>query len=48
MNNNDNDYEEGHCPIPTFYAIEEEPVVIYDAEGNPLTQPKVKLGFDLS
>lgn len=43
-----NDYfPEGECPIPTFYEKQHEPVVIYDADGNPMVTEKVKLGFDL-
>lgn len=41
-------YPDGECPIPTFYEKKEEPIVIYDHEGNPMMVEKVKLGFDLT
>lgn len=43
-----NDFYEGTCPIPTVFETEKECLVIYDHEGNVLTQKTIKLGFDLS
>lgn len=45
---NDYDWEEGECPTPTVYEQKDEPLVIYDADGNPMVIQKIKLGFDLS
>lgn len=43
------DYE-GSTPAPQIYIPEEidYPAIVYDDEGNPYMQPKIKLGFDLS
>lgn len=41
-------YNEGDCPIPTIYETYKFQVVIYDSEGNILTQKNVPLGFDLT
>lgn len=40
-------YEDGTCPVPQVYDQETEPVVIFDADGEPLVQEKIKMGFDL-
>ena len=41
-------YPEGECQNPDVYPQEKEDVIIYDHEGNPLTKPKIKMGFDLT
>ncbi len=41
-------FPDGECPVPTLYEKPHEPIVIYDHEGNPMVQEKVKLGFDLT
>lgn len=45
---NSNYYDEGSCPIPQVYETIKEEIIIYNHEGEPLTQLKIPMGFDLT
>ena len=47
----DNDWDfDGECPMVDVYEPEEleEPVIIYDHNGNAFTRRKICVGFDLT